>query len=143
MTWPAAEVPVFPLSRIRRDEETLRASRKSVSSNSTVGKTLNSTGRPMYMATIITMTDIIRSNTIRMSSRKLGSGVMRAITMRRTAMGTPSSPTLERPTAAILAAPTGLAAGAGLRVAFACAMGLLRAHFQGLELGEQRRAFHV
>ena len=38
------------------------------------GKTLNSTGRPMYMATIMTMTDIMRSSTIRKSRMKLGSG---------------------------------------------------------------------
>jgi hypothetical protein len=56
-----------------------------------VGKTLNSTGLRMYMATIITTTDIMMSVTMRTSSTTPGSGVIRAITMPRTAMGTPSS----------------------------------------------------
>ncbi len=73
---------------MRREDDTLSARRKSVSNSSTVGKTLNSTGRPMYMATIITMTDIMRSSTMRMSSMKLGSGVMSAMTISSTAMGT-------------------------------------------------------
>ena len=46
----------------------------------------------MYIATIITITDIMMSVTIRMSSRKPGSGVISAITIARTAMGTASSP---------------------------------------------------
>ena len=38
MTWPAADVPVFPLSRMSRDDETLSARRNSVSSSSSGGK---------------------------------------------------------------------------------------------------------
>jgi hypothetical protein len=102
---------------MRREDDTLSARRKSVSNRSTVGKTLNSTGRPMYMATIITITDIMRSSTMRMSSMKLGSGVMSAMTISNTAMGTASSPALERPTEGILIAPGGLGAGAGLLMA--------------------------
>ena len=41
------------------------------------------------MATIITTTDIMMSVTIRRSNTTLGSGVMRAITIPRTAKGTP------------------------------------------------------
>ena len=64
----------------------------------------------MYIATIITMTDIMRSSTIRKSSMKLGSGVISAITISSTAMGTPSSPTFDRREAVSAA---GCAAGAG------------------------------
>jgi len=63
-----------------------------VSSSNTVGKTLNSTGRPMYIATIITITDMVRSMTIRKSRTKLGSGVISATTIINTATGTASSP---------------------------------------------------
>ena len=45
MTWPAAAVPVLPLSRISREEEMFSASRNSVSSSRVVGKEVNSTGR--------------------------------------------------------------------------------------------------
>jgi len=40
-----AVVPVLPLSRIKRDEETLRARRNRVSNSKVVGKEVNSTGR--------------------------------------------------------------------------------------------------
>ena len=46
-------VPVLPFSRIRRVEEMFSARRKSVSSSRVVGKTLNSTGLRMYIATIM------------------------------------------------------------------------------------------
>src|SRR5579872_1769421 len=92
MTAPAAVVPLLPLSRISRDEETFNARRNSVSSSSIVGKTLNSTGRVMYIDTIITITDIMMSVTIRTSSMMLGMGVIRATTMASTASGTASSP---------------------------------------------------
>ena len=69
----------------------LSARRNKVSSRSVVGKTLNSTGLRIYMATIITTTDIMMSVTMRTSSMNPGSGVISAITMPRTAMGTPSS----------------------------------------------------
>src|SRR5271170_8434419 len=139
MTWPAAEVPVFPLSRMRRDDDTLSARRNSVSNNRTVGKTLNSTGRPIYMATIITMTDIMRSSTIRKSRMKLGSGVIRAITIISTAMGTPSSLRLDRFNAA-----SGFAAAGpvGAVVARAGTISNLCADFQGLELGNQSGSLH-
>ena len=94
------------------------ASRNSVSNSSVVGNTLNSTGRPMYIATIITMTDIMMSITIRKSSTKLGSGVISAMTIAKTAMGTASSPALDRPTAW----QWSWARGAGLLMARACAM---------------------
>ena len=67
------------------------ASRNNVSSSSVVGKTLNSAGRTMYMATIITTTDSMMSVTMRMSSTKGGRGVIRVTTIARTASGTASS----------------------------------------------------
>ena len=66
-------------------------SRNSVNNRSVVGKTLNSTGRRMYIATIITTTDIMMSVTMRRSRAKGGSGVMRAMTIPSTASGTPTS----------------------------------------------------
>ena len=89
------------------------ASRNSVSSSRVVGKTLNSTGLRMYIATIITITDIMMSVTIRTSSRKPGSGVISAITIPSTASGTPSSRQLRerRPPGAVassLSAPLSL-----------------------------------
>ena len=57
-----------------------------------VGKTLKSTGRRIYTATIITMTDSMMSTTIRKSSRKPGIGMMSAMTIATTAIGTPNSP---------------------------------------------------
>ena len=74
----------------------MSASRNRVSSSSVVGKTLNSTGLRMYIATIITITEVMMSVTIRTSSRKPGSGVIRAITIPSTASGTPSSFQLAR-----------------------------------------------
>src|ERR1039458_7426914 len=100
MTCPAAEVPVLPFSRINRADDTFSARRNRVSRRRTVGNTLNSTGRPIYMATIITTTDIMRSSTIKKSNINLGSGVMRAITISSTTMGTPSSLTLDKRRAA-------------------------------------------
>ena len=91
MTSPAALVPPLPFMRIKRVAEMFRARRNSVSSRSVVGKTLNSTGFRMYMETIITTTDIMMSVTIRMSSMKPGTGVISAITMPSTAIGTPNS----------------------------------------------------
>ena len=91
-TLPAAPVPLFPFSRIKRAELTLSANRKSVSNNSAVGKTLNSTGLRMYIVTINTMTDIMMSTTISKSSSSDGIGVIRAMTMASTAMGTAMSP---------------------------------------------------
>ncbi len=81
----------MPLSRIRRAEDTFKASLYSVSNSSVVGKTLKSDGRWMYMAVIITMTDIMMSTTSSRSNRKGGRGAMRAITMASTATGTASS----------------------------------------------------
>ena len=87
---------MLPLSRISRAEEMFRASRKSVNNSRVVGKTLNSTGRVIYIATIITITDIMMSATIRMSSTNPGNGVISAMTIARTAMGTVSSLTSVR-----------------------------------------------
>ena len=42
---PAADVPVLPFSRIRRDDEMFSDRRKSVNSSSVVGNEVNSTGR--------------------------------------------------------------------------------------------------
>jgi hypothetical protein len=92
MTLPAAAVPPFPLSKIRRAELTFRDSRKRVSNKSVVGKTLKSTGRRICIATISTITDIMMSITIRMSRMNEGRGVINATTMASTAMGTPSWP---------------------------------------------------
>src|ERR1035441_1163712 len=66
------------------------------------------------MATIITTVDIMMSVTIRTSSMKPGSGVIKAITMPRTAMGTPSSFQLVNASFH----------GAGAAIAFACAANL-------------------
>src|ERR1700680_3667716 len=82
---------------MRRDVETFKASRNRVNSKSTVGNTLNSTGRPMYIATIMTMTDIMRSITIKQSIIKLGRGGMSEMTINSTAIATASSPALDSP----------------------------------------------
>src|SRR4051794_24275463 len=95
ITLPAAAVPPFPLSKISRAELTFSDRRKSVSSRRVVGKTLKSTGRRMCIATISTITDIMMSITIRMSRMNEGRGVINAITIASTAMGTPSCPILE------------------------------------------------
>src|ERR1041384_1738609 len=79
-----------------RDDETFSDRRNKVSRSSVVGKTLNSTGRVIYIETIITMTDIMISITIRMSRRKPGRGVMSAITIARTAIGMVRSPSAVR-----------------------------------------------
>src|SRR5436190_3053553 len=78
-----------------RDDDTFNASRNSVNNSRTVGNTLNSTGRPIYMATIMTITDIMMSNTISRSRMKPGNGVISATMIARTAIGTPSSPSVE------------------------------------------------
>ena len=91
MTEPAAVVPKFPFMRISRVAEMLRARRKSVSSSSVVGKTLNSTGRLIYMATIRTVTEIMMSMTSKKSSRAPGRGVISAMMMLTTAIGTLNS----------------------------------------------------
>ena len=70
----------------------------------------------MYIATIITITDIMMSVTIRASSTKPGSGVISAITMPRTAMGTPSSFQLRQ-----YDAESGCLHGAGAAMALVCA----------------------
>src|ERR1035438_3355677 len=128
MTCPAAEVPVLPFSRINRADDTFSARRNRVSRRRTVGNTLNSTGRPIYMATIITTTDIMRSSTIKKSNTNRGSGVMRAITISSTTMGTPSSLTLDKRRAA-----SGFAgAGAGAEVV---AARVIWEYVQGLDLG--------
>src|SRR5690242_12847901 len=64
------------------------ARRKSVSSSNVVGKDVNSTGRTRYSETIRTVTDARMSVTIRRSRMKPGRGVIRAMTIARTAIGT-------------------------------------------------------
>src|SRR5579875_3451441 len=91
MTRPAAAVPLLPLSRIRRAELTLSASRNMVSSSNVVGNTLKSTGFRIYMVTMSTMTDIMMSSTINRSSNAGGTGVINAITIASTATGTVNS----------------------------------------------------
>src|SRR6266542_721442 len=91
MTSPAADVPVLPFIRMRRVEEMFKDSRNSVSSSKVDGNTLKSTGRRIYIATIVTTTDTITSVTIRMSSTNGGRGVINATTMASTAIGTARS----------------------------------------------------
>src|SRR5580704_13626590 len=91
MTSPAAEVPVLPFKRIKRDDETLRARRNSVSKSNVVGNDVNSTGRTRYSDTISTVTEAMISVTISRSRTKPGSGVISATTMANTASGTASS----------------------------------------------------
>ena len=57
-----------------------------------VGKTLKSTGRRMYTATIMTITDSMMSVTIRKSSSAPGMGMISARTIATTAIGTAISP---------------------------------------------------
>src|SRR5579883_297604 len=71
-----------------------RANRNRVSNRSEVGKTLNSTGRAMCIDTRSTITETVMFALIRMSSRKLGIGMIIAKTIPKTARGTPKS---ERP----------------------------------------------
>src|SRR5581483_10752338 len=97
MTLPAAAVPPFPFSNMRRAELTFSARRNRVSSKSVVGKTLKSTGLMMYIVTIKTITDIAISKAIRTSSRNGGMGVISATTIASTAIGTPSSPSFGKP----------------------------------------------
>jgi len=61
---------------MRLEEEMLRASRNKVISRSEVGKTLNSTGRVIYIDTRSTITDRVILALIRMSRRKLGMGMI-------------------------------------------------------------------
>jgi len=68
-----------------------RVSRNKVISRSEVGKTLNSTGRVMYIDTRSTITDRVMLALIRMSSRKLGMGMIIARTIPKTARGTAKS----------------------------------------------------
>src|SRR5690242_12235603 len=91
MTSPAAEVPVFPFSRMSRADEMFRARRNNVINNKVVGKTLNSTGFVMYIATRRTITDMVILALMRMSSRNGGSGMIIARTMASTAIGMVSS----------------------------------------------------
>src|SRR5579871_2946744 len=77
--------------RISRDDDILSARRNSVSSSKVVGNTLNSTGRPMYMATNSTMTESVMLALISRSSRKLGMGRIIAMMIPITARGTPIS----------------------------------------------------
>src|SRR5262249_31443665 len=85
----------LPLSKISRDEEIFSASRYSVNNRSVVGKTVKSTARRTYTATIITITDSMMSTTRRKSSSAPGIGVMSATTVPTTAMGTPISPSAD------------------------------------------------
>ena len=84
---------MFPFSRISRDEEMFSASRNSVSNSKVVGNTLKSTGlagctpRPSC-----TITDNMMSSTIRKSSSIAGMGMISAITIATTAIGTAISP---------------------------------------------------
>src|ERR1019366_2964138 len=94
ITSPAADVPVLPLIRIKRELETFSARRNNVSNNRVVGKEVNSTGRIRYRDTISTITDTRMSVTIRKSRTSAGSGVISAITMASTASGTTSPPSV-------------------------------------------------
>src|ERR1035441_6840125 len=94
ITSPAADVPVLPLIRIKRELEIFSARRNNVSNNSVVGNEVNSTGRTRYKDTISTITDTRMSVTIRKSRTNPGSGVISAITMASIASGTTSSPSV-------------------------------------------------
>src|ERR1035438_1539139 len=96
LTSPAADVPVLPLIRIRRELEMFSARRNKVNSNRVVGNEVNSTGRNRYRDTTNTITDTRMSVTIRKSSTNPGSGVISGITMASMASGTTSSPSVSR-----------------------------------------------
>src|SRR5262249_22640961 len=91
MTSPAALVPVFPLMRMRRDDEMLSARRNRVSRRREVGKTLNSTGLTIYIETSSTITEMVIFALMRMSRRNDGMGAIMASTMPSTERGTLSS----------------------------------------------------
>ena len=76
---------------MRRDEEIFSANRNSVSSNKAVGKTLNSTGRRIYIETSSTTTEMVMFAEIRTSRMKDGSGMIIVMMMPSTAIGTPKS----------------------------------------------------
>src|SRR5579862_8495471 len=65
-----------------------KARRNSVSNSSDVGKTLNSTGRVMYIETSSRITEIVMFALMRISSRNEGIGAIIAKTMPKTAKGT-------------------------------------------------------
>src|SRR5258706_12612186 len=73
---------------MRRVEEILNARRNKVNSKSTVGNTLNSTGRVMYIETSRTITETVMFALISTSSRKEGIGAIIARTIPKTASGT-------------------------------------------------------
>ena len=84
--------PIHPDPKhAKRDEETFNARRNSVIKSSAVGKTLNSAGFVMYIATSRTITDMVMLTLIRMSRKNVGSGVIIANTMPKTEMGITSS----------------------------------------------------
>src|SRR5581483_12088309 len=74
MTWPAAEAPSFPCSRILRLLARLRERRNRVRSRSKEGKTENCTGRKMYMETSNTSTEAVMLRDSSTSSRNDGRG---------------------------------------------------------------------
>ncbi len=81
-------VPFAPLSKIKREEETFKANRKSVISSRVVGNRLNSAGFRMYMETSRMTVDIVMLALMRMSRSSGGSGVTIAMRISNTPAGT-------------------------------------------------------
>ena len=87
MTWPAASVPVWPLTSTTRVEATLSASLSRVANSSTVGKEEKSSGRATFSATISTARLSMMLVTKPMSSNVAGTGTTIRVTRSRIAIG--------------------------------------------------------
>ena len=87
MTSPAAFAPILPLSRIRRVDATLSASRRRVVTSSNEGKMVNSSGEVMNMVVTSTSSEM-EILTQSMKSRK---NVGRGTNMTNRMMTTPAA----------------------------------------------------
>ena len=74
MTCPAAEVPSFPWSNMRRLLARPSERRNKVNNRRSEGNTENCTGRVMYIATNSTRTEAVRLADRRMSKANVGKG---------------------------------------------------------------------
>jgi len=76
MTWPAADVPSLPLSRMRRVEATFRESLKRVTVRRIEGKAEKSRGFKTYMDISMMMMEMVMLNDSMMSRASVGIGTI-------------------------------------------------------------------
>ena len=96
MTLPAASTPESPLSRMRRVEATLSASRKRVVMSRSEGKMVNSSGEFMNMVVTRTSREMEMLTQSMMSMKKVGNGTSMTKRMTTTPAARASSPCLEK-----------------------------------------------